>query len=128
MLKRGTCRNFVGNSDHDTMVTNILSDPVYAQFVRVHPTDWYSHISLRFEVLGCSADKMAEHSTYYKSLNFHRSITTQNSTGSCIRCAVKCMRAPECKYFKCDGGCHLYTCSKEDNVVAFQFGSYIPFN
>ncbi|XP_033116614.1 EGF-like repeat and discoidin I-like domain-containing protein 3 isoform X1 [Anneissia japonica] len=128
--KNSNCQvtNFVGNSDHDTMVTNILSDPVYAQFVRVHPTDWYSHISLRFEVLGCSADKMAEHSTYYKSLNFHRSITTQNSTGSCIRCAVKCMRAPECKYFKCDGGCHLYTCSKEDNVVAFQFGSYIPFN
>ncbi|XP_033120349.1 EGF-like repeat and discoidin I-like domain-containing protein 3, partial [Anneissia japonica] len=93
-IKNSNCQvtKFVGNSDHDTMVTNILSDPVYAQFVRIHPTGWYSAISLRFEVLGCSADKMAEHSTYYKSLNFHRSITTQNSTGSCIRCAVKCMR------------------------------------
>ncbi|XP_033113764.1 lactadherin-like [Anneissia japonica] len=55
-IRKSDCQvtRFVGNSDQDTNVTNIFPDPVYAQFVRIHPVDWHRHISLRFEVLGCS--------------------------------------------------------------------------
>ncbi|XP_033106829.1 EGF-like repeat and discoidin I-like domain-containing protein 3 [Anneissia japonica] len=115
--------NFVGNSDRDTNVTNIFPEPVFAQFVRIHPTGWHIWISLRFEVLGCSAG-LVGNSTYYKS--YHRnqqcSITTENTTTSCIRCAVVCMRALECKYFRYDGECHIYTCSNNGYFVAFQYG------
>ncbi|XP_033120771.1 lactadherin-like, partial [Anneissia japonica] len=56
-IRNSDCQvtRFVGNSDQDTTVTNIFTDPVYTQFVRIHPVDWHGHISLRFEVLGCSA-------------------------------------------------------------------------
>ncbi|XP_033113765.1 lactadherin-like [Anneissia japonica] len=47
---------FQGNSNQDTAVTNIFPDPVYAQFVRIHPIDWHDRICLRFEVLGCSKE------------------------------------------------------------------------
>ncbi|XP_033109289.1 lactadherin-like, partial [Anneissia japonica] len=112
---------FVGNSDQDTNVTNIFPGPVYTQFV------WHGYISLRFEVLGCSAGPMCSElggrSTYYKSFrrNPQCSVTTKNSKRSCIRCAVKCMRALGCKYFKYDGECHIYTCSNNDYFVAFQY-------
>ncbi|XP_033109290.1 lactadherin-like [Anneissia japonica] len=56
-IRNSDCQvtRFVGNSDEDTTVTNIFPDPVYAKFVRIHPTNWHNWISLRFEVLGCSA-------------------------------------------------------------------------
>ncbi|XP_033118231.1 inactive carboxypeptidase-like protein X2 [Anneissia japonica] len=61
-IRKSDCQvtRFVGNSDQDTNVTNIFPDPVYAQFVRIHPVDWNRHISLRFEVLGCSAGTTME--------------------------------------------------------------------
>ncbi|XP_033116612.1 lactadherin-like [Anneissia japonica] len=128
-IRNSDCQvtNFVGNSNRDTYVTNIFADPVFAQFVRIHPTGWHNWISLRFEVLGCSAGlvcpKLVGNSTYYKS--FHRNlqclITTENTTRSCIRCAVACMRALECKYFRYDGECHFYTCSNNGHFVAFQY-------
>ncbi|XP_033117836.1 lactadherin-like, partial [Anneissia japonica] len=128
-IRKTDCQvtRFVGNSDQDTNVTNIFPDPVYAQFVRIHPVDWHGHISLRFEVLGCSAgpvcSELGGRSTYYKSFlrNPQCSVTTKNSKRSCIRCAVKCMRALGCKYFKYDGECHNYTCSNNDYFVAFQY-------
>ncbi|XP_033116611.1 adipocyte enhancer-binding protein 1-like [Anneissia japonica] len=126
-IRNSDCQvsKFVGNSDEDTTVTNMFSEPIYANFVRIHPTDWYRHISLRFEILGCPrGSQLVGHSTYYKSFrqNSQRSIMTRKSSGSCIRCAVECMRTPEFKYFKCDGGCRLYTCSNDDNFVGFQIG------
>ncbi|XP_033109129.1 lactadherin-like isoform X2 [Anneissia japonica] len=44
---------FTGNSDRNTAVTNMFNTGVFARYVRIHPTDWNEHISLRFEVLGC---------------------------------------------------------------------------
>ncbi|XP_033118233.1 lactadherin-like isoform X2 [Anneissia japonica] len=124
-IRNSDCQvtNFVGNSDMDTAVTNIFCEPVFAQFVRIHPTNWYRHISLRFEVLGSSAGPV-RHSAYYKSFRYNPqcSVTTKNSTRSCIRCAVACMRALECKYFKYDGECHFYSRSNNGKFDAFQFG------
>ncbi|XP_072016973.1 lactadherin-like [Amphiura filiformis] len=44
---------FVGNTDQTTVVTNLFPTLVEASFIRILPTKWNEHISLRFEVLGC---------------------------------------------------------------------------
>ncbi|XP_072021357.1 uncharacterized protein [Amphiura filiformis] len=44
---------FVGNTDQNTVVTNLFSTPVEARFIRILPTAWHEHISFRFEVVGC---------------------------------------------------------------------------
>ncbi|XP_033117579.1 uncharacterized protein LOC117117396 [Anneissia japonica] len=47
---------FTGNSDGFTKVTNLFHVPVYAKFIRIHPISYETRISMRFEVLGCSAN------------------------------------------------------------------------
>ncbi|XP_072039795.1 lactadherin-like [Amphiura filiformis] len=44
---------FDGNTDQTTVVTNLFPTLVEARFIRIQPTAWNVHISLRFEVLGC---------------------------------------------------------------------------
>ena len=46
---------FPGNSDPDTVFTNMLDCPVIARCVRINPLDWKDHIALRFDLLGCPA-------------------------------------------------------------------------
>ncbi|XP_072028746.1 uncharacterized protein [Amphiura filiformis] len=46
-------QTFVGNTDQNTVVTNLFSTPVEARFIRILPTAWHEHISFRFEVVGC---------------------------------------------------------------------------
>ncbi|XP_033111313.1 lactadherin-like [Anneissia japonica] len=49
----GDTMTFAGNDDQDTEVTNMFSSPVMALYIRLTPTSWHEHISLRFEVLIC---------------------------------------------------------------------------
>ena len=43
-----------GNNEKDKVVTNDLNPAIpMARFIRIHPKTWQTHISLRFEVLGC---------------------------------------------------------------------------
>ncbi|XP_072042492.1 uncharacterized protein [Amphiura filiformis] len=44
---------FDGSTDQNTVSVTTISPPVLASFVRVCPTEWYGHISMRFEVLVC---------------------------------------------------------------------------
>ncbi len=41
---------FIGNSDLSTIVTHEFSTPFKARAVRICPTDWNNHISMRVEV------------------------------------------------------------------------------
>ncbi|XP_035680901.1 uncharacterized protein LOC118418891 [Branchiostoma floridae] len=51
---------FDGNNDTETIVTNILPEPVLASAVRFHPAGWHSNgFALRVEILGCSVPAMA---------------------------------------------------------------------
>ncbi len=43
-------QEFQGNSDKDTIVSHNFSTPFKARAVRVCPTDWNEHISMRFEI------------------------------------------------------------------------------
>ncbi|XP_041477638.1 uncharacterized protein LOC121425593 [Lytechinus variegatus] len=43
---------FDGNSDRNTQVTNYFSPPLTTRFIRILPTMWYGHISMRMELLG----------------------------------------------------------------------------
>ncbi|XP_072018874.1 uncharacterized protein [Amphiura filiformis] len=44
---------FDGNTDQNTIVTNLLPTPVRASYIRIVPTAWKGHISMRFELVGC---------------------------------------------------------------------------
>ena len=44
---------FRGNSDRNSIVSYTLLRPFRAQYVRIHPKAWRSHISMRAELYGC---------------------------------------------------------------------------
>ncbi|WAR10365.1 CPXM2-like protein [Mya arenaria] len=47
-----------GNTDQETVVTSMLPSPVTALCVRINPVTWFGgHISLRFDILGCSMNE-----------------------------------------------------------------------
>jgi len=46
-------KEFVGNSDSETVVKHPLNPPIKARYVRLIPTGWKNHISLRMELYGC---------------------------------------------------------------------------
>ncbi|XP_033108001.1 lactadherin-like [Anneissia japonica] len=48
MDANGQVAVFNGNSDRNNAVINMLHDYVYAEFIRINPTNWHNHISLRF--------------------------------------------------------------------------------
>ncbi|CAB4011152.1 Hypothetical predicted protein, partial [Paramuricea clavata] len=45
---------FSGNNDQQSIVTNSFSSAITARYIRIQPIDWHGHISMRFEVYGCS--------------------------------------------------------------------------
>lgn len=54
---QGNKQVFTGNvKDQESVVTNMLGCPIIAKFVRIHPVDWLSHISMRFDLIGCPTD------------------------------------------------------------------------
>ena len=46
--------NFPGNTDRNTIVTNEF-DPITGRYIRLYPSAWNNHISMRWEVYGCDA-------------------------------------------------------------------------
>ena len=44
---------FDGNTDRNTAVSSLFPKPFQATHIRIRPTAWQSHISMRFEILGC---------------------------------------------------------------------------
>ncbi|XP_072051473.1 lactadherin-like [Amphiura filiformis] len=48
---------FDGNTDRSTISTNIFPAQVTAAYIRLVPTAWHIHISMRFEILGCKECK-----------------------------------------------------------------------
>jgi hypothetical protein len=50
-------QEFPGNTDRATVVTNSITNPFKAKFVRVLPTAYYRHKSMRVEFKGLVAGK-----------------------------------------------------------------------
>ncbi|CAH3132495.1 unnamed protein product [Porites lobata] len=44
---------FQANRNRHTVVLNILNPAIHARYIRILPYTWYSHISMRIELLGC---------------------------------------------------------------------------
>ncbi|XP_068677063.1 uncharacterized protein [Montipora foliosa] len=44
-----------GNQDSDSVVSNKLTPPITARFLRILPIEWEKHISVRMEIYGCPA-------------------------------------------------------------------------
>ena len=55
--KNGVVREFDGNTDRDTVVKNEILEPFSARRVRLHPTDYQLHPSLRWELYGGKANQ-----------------------------------------------------------------------
>ena len=43
---------FIGNRDRNTVVQHVITNRFTTTRVRLHPTAWHSHISLRWELYG----------------------------------------------------------------------------
>ena len=46
-------QEFDANQDSDTIVYHQLSPPLKARYIRLRPTAWHNHISMRMELYGC---------------------------------------------------------------------------
>ncbi|KAF4794379.1 coagulation factor VIII [Turdus rufiventris] len=57
VLQNGKEKIFKANRDHQSAVTNTLESPLFARYVRIHPRQWYNHIALRIEFLGCDTQQ-----------------------------------------------------------------------
>jgi len=44
---------FQANSDQNGLAVNLVEPPIVANMVRIHPTSWSMHISLRADFVGC---------------------------------------------------------------------------
>ncbi|XP_072016885.1 uncharacterized protein [Amphiura filiformis] len=44
---------FDGNTDKDTVVTRLFASPVRATMIKIQPIEWYGHICMRFDLIGC---------------------------------------------------------------------------
>ncbi|KAL5004659.1 hypothetical protein ScPMuIL_018115 [Solemya velum] len=56
-------KSFSGNEDHDTLVVNSMPTVLVARFIRINPTAWHMHMSMRFDVIGCDGPPDACNST-----------------------------------------------------------------
>ncbi|XP_078375887.1 uncharacterized protein LOC144659348 [Oculina patagonica] len=52
---QSSAKVFEGNQDSDTIVYHQLNPPMEARFIRLLPTAWHNHISMRMELYGCPA-------------------------------------------------------------------------
>ena len=50
----GNTIHYVGNSDTTSWVTNTLPDGVFGVSLRLIPTNWAGHITLRWHIFGCN--------------------------------------------------------------------------
>ncbi|KAK7066927.1 Mucin-5B [Halocaridina rubra] len=46
-------KQFQGNDDRSTPVTNLFPEPVFARYIRIIPLQFFTAISLRLEIKGC---------------------------------------------------------------------------
>lgn len=53
VMSAGTIETFSGNDDRSTVVTNSLTNPVYARCARIYPTQFTDYVSMRFDFIGC---------------------------------------------------------------------------
>jgi len=48
---------FAANTDASSQVRNEFDPPILAKHIRIYPHSWENHISLRFELFGCSLEQ-----------------------------------------------------------------------
>ncbi|XP_028411628.1 contactin-associated protein-like 5 [Dendronephthya gigantea] len=52
-LENGAVKEFQGNTDGYSIVHHTVIPHISARFIRIHPTAWNVHISMRVEFYGC---------------------------------------------------------------------------
>lgn len=46
-------QTFAGNVDRHSIVENLLSEPITARYIRIHPVAYHAHMSMRIELRQC---------------------------------------------------------------------------
>jgi lactadherin len=46
-------KEFAANNDRESERIHFLNEPFFARYVRLHPTEWHNHVSMRAAILGC---------------------------------------------------------------------------
>ncbi|XP_015749636.1 PREDICTED: retinoschisin-like, partial [Acropora digitifera] len=59
---QGVAKEFAANSDRRTVDFHELSKAVRARYIRIRPTAWRGHISMRAELLGCKDPERCQNS------------------------------------------------------------------
>nr|XP_058951355.1 uncharacterized protein LOC131778889 [Pocillopora verrucosa] len=52
-LEDGNKKVFAGSVDRYTPAYHDLKNPIITRYIRIHPVEWYGHISMRAEFYGC---------------------------------------------------------------------------
>ncbi|CAF1300503.1 unnamed protein product, partial [Adineta ricciae] len=53
----GNQKIFSANTDSYSVHNNYFDEPILTRFIKFHPMEWYSHPSLRVEIIGCQECK-----------------------------------------------------------------------
>ncbi|XP_028411626.1 contactin-associated protein-like 5 [Dendronephthya gigantea] len=64
--QNGGVKEFQGNSDRDSVVHHVLFPCISARFIRIHPTAWNGHISMRVEFYGCHENYVVHHCSHMR--------------------------------------------------------------
>ena len=46
-------QEFSANNDRNSERIHFLNEPFFARYIRLHPTEWHNHVSMRAAILGC---------------------------------------------------------------------------
>ena len=71
-VEQGANNIFTGNTDSATVVWHVFQRPIRARYVRLCPTEWSTHISLRWDLLYWPLEWVHQLSDFERMfLNFH---------------------------------------------------------
>ncbi|KAK3239336.1 hypothetical protein CYMTET_50730, partial [Cymbomonas tetramitiformis] len=74
---------FVGNTNRDSRVQNTFVAPIAARYIRIYPTSWYSHISMRSGVL--VKQGLEHHLAAHVQLSIGSELDLSGSSGEVLR-------------------------------------------
>ncbi|XP_060075870.1 uncharacterized protein LOC132555539, partial [Ylistrum balloti] len=108
MSPDGSQKLFTGNTDQNTPVTSLLTFNVTVRHLRINPRTWYRHISLRFDVSGCSIRKRKDGFSHFvmkpvteenEMITSHTVIPADSTVRSRAECGLKCQSHSTCMSF-----------------------------
>ncbi|XP_078351506.1 polycystin family receptor for egg jelly-like isoform X2 [Oculina patagonica] len=96
-------KDFMGNTDQNTVVHHEINPPITARYIRFRPVSWYTHIAMRVELYGCLIEDKDEcqQGTHHCDVNAQCNNTFESFNCTCLRGyigdGVNCSDVDECQ-------------------------------